>query len=54
MQWHRRPLIFRPNGGPMGRKNLGGTTPPPLTKGLDNRASPLSQGLDPALICTLL
>ena len=41
------PLIFGPN------KNFLGTPapipPPLLSKGLDNRASPLSQGLDPAL-----
>ena len=26
-------------------------SPPPLSKGLDDRAPPLSQGLDPALKC---
>ena len=42
------PLVFRPNWGPKGT-----TTPPPLTKGLDDWASLLFQGMDPALICTL-
>ena len=40
------PLIF----GPKQKIGGGGRPPPPLLlKGLDNRASPLSQGLDPAL-----
>ena len=32
-------LIFGPNRGPKGRKNLGGR-PPPLSKGLDDRPPP--------------
>ena len=44
-------IIFRPNCGPKGRKNFLGESPPPphLSMGLDDRATPLSQGLDPAL-----
>ena len=38
------PLVFRPNWGPKGT-----TTPPPLTKGLDDWASPLFEGMDPPL-----
>ena len=42
------PLIFGPNKTFLGTP---ATTPPPplLSKGQDDRASPLSQGLDPAL-----
>ena len=42
------PFIFRQKWGPKGRKNVG--TPPPPEKILDQRASPLSQGLDSALL----
>ena len=45
------PTIFRPNCGPRCRKNLflEPHPPPPLSKGLYDRVTPLSQGLDPAL-----
>ena len=33
---------------------LGDRSPPPLSKGPDDRASPLSQGLDPALKCIVI
>ena len=42
------PFIFRQKWGPKGRKKVG--TPPPPEKILDQRASPLSQGLDSALL----
>ena len=41
------PLIIGQNWGP--KKNFFQTTPPPLSKGLDDLPPPLSQGLDPAL-----
>ena len=45
------PFIFRPKCGPKGRKNVGPQPPPPPPeKILDQRASPLSQGLDSALL----
>ena len=49
---HGPPLIFRQKRGPKGRKNVGGTTPlsPPPEKILDDRTSPLSQGLDTTLL----
>ena len=34
------PLMFGPNSGPKGRKIFLGDGPPPLSKGLDNRAPP--------------
>ena len=46
------PFTFRPNYGPKDQNNFGGGPPPlPLSKGLDDWASTLSQGLDPALLC---
>ena len=52
-------LLFGPNGGPKGKKKFFLETaplppPPPLSMGLYDRASALSQGLDPALFCTFL
>ena len=44
------PFIFRPKWGPKGRKNVGTQPPPPPAKNLGPRASPLSQGLDSALL----
>ena len=46
------PVIFGPNWGPKGRKSfLGDLAPtPPLSKSLDDRPHPLSQGMDPALL----
>ena len=48
------PLTFRPNLGPKGRKKMFLETQPhppnPLSKGLDNWAPSLSQGVDLALI----
>ena len=61
-QWRVQPLIFRPNWGPKGRKNVFWRPGPPLSKGLDDRLPPYlrvwmtappptsSQGLDLALI----
>ena len=43
------PFILRQKCGPKGRKKVG-TPPPPPEKILDQRASPLSQGLDSALL----
>ena len=43
------PLIIRPNWGPKGREISLGDLGPHLSKGLDDRGLPLSQGLDPAL-----
>ena len=48
-------LIFRPNWGPNGRNffiflETVSPSPPPLSKGLDDRDPKLSQGLDPALL----
>ena len=46
------PLIFRPNWGPKGRIIFETAPPPlpsPLSQGLDDRASHLSEGLDPPL-----
>ena len=42
------PLIFRPNCGPKGRKNIFQDRPPPLplSRGLDDRTPSLSEGLD--------
>ena len=48
-------LIFRPNCGPKGRKKIFGVRPPPPplppSQGLDDRAPPLSEGLDTTLWC---
>ena len=47
------PLNFRPNWGPKGRKKIWRPAPPPiLSRGLDDRAPLLSQGMDPALLLT--
>ena len=49
-------LLFGPNGGPKGKEEtfFGDSPPPPLSMDLYDRASALSQGLDPALFCTFL
>ena len=39
-QWRVQPLIFRPNWGPKGRKNVFWRPGPPLSKGLDDRLPP--------------
>ena len=44
------PLIFRPNWGPKGRKKKISYRALPLSQGMDDRASPLSDGVDPPLI----
>ena len=51
-QGTRPPLIFRPKWGSKGQNNFLGDYPHPPSKGLDDQASPLSQGLDPA-VCIL-
>ena len=45
------PLIVRPNRGPRGPKNFFWRPGLPLSQGLDDRAAPLSEGLDPPLPC---
>ena len=45
---HPSLLIFEPNWGPKGQKKFFKTRPP-LSQGLDDRALPLSEGLDPPL-----
>ena len=47
----RPPLLLEKTERPEGpKKNFGDRSPSPLFKVLDDRAPPLSQGLDPALL----
>ena len=47
----RPPLLLEKTERPEGpKKNFGDRSPSPLLKVLDDRAPPLSQGLDPALL----
>ena len=47
------PLIFRPNWGPKGRKNVSWRLPPPFVRVWMNGHPLLSEGLDPPLIYRL-
>ena len=44
------PLFLEQTETRRAEKTLGVDPPPPLSKGLVDRTSPLSQGLDPALL----
>ena len=46
------PLFLDQNEARRAKTIFWGTIPPPPSKGLDDQASPLSQGLDPA-VCIL-
>ena len=48
----RLPLIFWPNWGPKGGKSFffWDRVPPPLPQGLNDRATPLSEGVEPPLV----